>query len=181
MWMSHTTHVNVSCHTYKWGMSHMSHVTHVNESCHTCEWVLTCSLVAGVCVLWSNVWTTYNAHMCRLTPNESAHVWFGRISHLVLNMIGSTYALAHMCVGWLLMSRLFTDAHVSRRTSTTYASELIQIWVGSHVRPLICASVVADALDGDLESWWDSEMCKFFFHRPTRISHKTTTPFHYQE
>ena len=35
--MSHVTHMNESCHTYEWVMSHiwMSHVTHMNESCHT--------------------------------------------------------------------------------------------------------------------------------------------------
>ena len=44
---SHITHVNESCHTNKWDMSHiwmshathwMSHVTHMDESSHTHEW-----------------------------------------------------------------------------------------------------------------------------------------------
>jgi len=37
--MSHVTHMNESCHTYEWVMSHVwtSHVTHMNESCHTFE------------------------------------------------------------------------------------------------------------------------------------------------
>ena len=40
--MSHVTHINESCHTYEWVMSHiwMSQVTHMNESCHTYEWVM---------------------------------------------------------------------------------------------------------------------------------------------
>ena len=35
--MSHVTHMNESCHTYEWVMSHiwMSHVTHMTESCLT--------------------------------------------------------------------------------------------------------------------------------------------------
>jgi len=39
--MSHVTHMNESCHTYEWVMSHirMSHVTHMHESYHTYEWV----------------------------------------------------------------------------------------------------------------------------------------------
>jgi len=53
--ISHLAHVNESCHTnkwvvshmrtrrrtYRWGMTHMwrSHVTHMSESCHTCELV----------------------------------------------------------------------------------------------------------------------------------------------
>ena len=54
VWVSHVTHMNESCHTYEWVMSHiwmspvivmndishiwMSHVSHMNESCHTYEW-----------------------------------------------------------------------------------------------------------------------------------------------
>jgi len=40
--MSHVTHINESCHTYQWVMSHisMSHVTRMNESCHTYQWVM---------------------------------------------------------------------------------------------------------------------------------------------
>ena len=39
MWMSHVTHMDESCHTYGYGMSHIStsRVTHVNASCHTYE------------------------------------------------------------------------------------------------------------------------------------------------
>jgi len=38
--MSHVTHMNESCHTYEWVMSHiwMSCVTHMNELCHRYEW-----------------------------------------------------------------------------------------------------------------------------------------------
>jgi len=40
---SFVTHMNASCHTYEWVVSHMwmSHVTHMNESCHIYEWVRT--------------------------------------------------------------------------------------------------------------------------------------------
>jgi len=40
--MSCSTHMNGSCHTYEWVMSHiwMGHVTHVNGSRHTHGWVL---------------------------------------------------------------------------------------------------------------------------------------------
>ena len=38
----HVTHMNESCHTYEWVMSHiwMRHVIHMNESCHTYEWIM---------------------------------------------------------------------------------------------------------------------------------------------
>jgi len=41
IWMSHVTHMYESRHTYVWVTSHiwMSHVTHMNESCHTDDWV----------------------------------------------------------------------------------------------------------------------------------------------
>jgi len=40
--MSPVTHMNESCHTYEWVLSHtgMSPVTHTNESCHTHEWFM---------------------------------------------------------------------------------------------------------------------------------------------
>ena len=60
IWMSHVTHMNVSCHTYEWVMAHiwMSHVTHMNESCHTYEWVM------------SHIWMSHVTHM-----NESCHTY----------------------------------------------------------------------------------------------------------
>ena len=56
-WMSHVSHMNESCHTYEWVMSHiwMSHVTHMNESCHTYE--------SHVCV---HVRTWRRHHVCDL-------------------------------------------------------------------------------------------------------------------
>jgi len=60
VWMSHVTHVNESCHTSKWVMSHrrnesrhtfeMSNVTHLNESCHAREWVV------------SHIWMSHVTH-----------------------------------------------------------------------------------------------------------------------
>jgi len=46
--MRHVTHVNESCHTYEWVMSHLwiSHITHINESCHTYKWCM--SLISRV-------------------------------------------------------------------------------------------------------------------------------------
>jgi len=51
-WMRHVTHMNESCHTYVWIVSHiwmnhvtyiwMNHVTHINESSHTREWIMSC-------------------------------------------------------------------------------------------------------------------------------------------
>jgi len=56
--MSHVTHMNGSCHTYEWVMSHiwMSHVTHMNVSYHTYKWVM------------SHIWMSHVTHM---TLNET--------------------------------------------------------------------------------------------------------------
>ena len=58
IWVSHVTHMSVSCHTCEWVLSHvwMGHVTHLNESCHTYEWVML------------NAWMSHVSRM-----NESCH------------------------------------------------------------------------------------------------------------
>ena len=40
--MGHATHTNTPCHTHERVMSHtrMNHVTHTNEPCHTLEWAM---------------------------------------------------------------------------------------------------------------------------------------------
>jgi len=64
--MSHVTHMNESCHTYKSVMSHiwMSHVTHMNESWHTYGWVI--------------------SHM-----NESCHTYEWIMSHIWMRHVMS--------------------------------------------------------------------------------------------
>jgi len=57
----HVTHMNESCRTYKWVISHIwiSHVTHMKvschtyewESCHTYEWVMS-HIWMNLCELW---------------------------------------------------------------------------------------------------------------------------------
>ena len=56
--VSHVTHMNESCHTHEWVMSHiwMSHVSGVNESCHIDEWDM------------SHIWRGHVTHV-----NESCH------------------------------------------------------------------------------------------------------------
>jgi len=65
--LRHVTHMNESCRTYEWVMSHiwMSHVTRMNESCHTYEWFM------------SRTWMDYNTLM-----NESWHIYEWVTSHM---------------------------------------------------------------------------------------------------
>jgi len=56
--MSHVTHINESCYTHEWVMSHtwMSHVTHMNESRHTYK-------IRACCVcIWMTWHTMYVIH-----------------------------------------------------------------------------------------------------------------------
>ena len=80
--MSHVTHMNESCHTHEWVMSHiwMSHVTHMNESCHTHEWVM------------SHTWMSHVTHI-----NESCHTHEWVMSHTWMNMwLGQVANIVHM-------------------------------------------------------------------------------------
>jgi len=72
--MSHVTHVNESCHTCEWVMSHMwmSDVTHVNESCHTCEWVMSRK---GMSLAQRNEPWLINGWV-------SSHIWISRVAHV---------------------------------------------------------------------------------------------------
>jgi len=54
IWISHhISHINESCLTYQWVMSHisMSHVSHINESCLTYQWVM------------SHIWISHVSHI----------------------------------------------------------------------------------------------------------------------
>jgi len=97
---SFTWHMNESCHTYEWVMSHIwmshdsflkkketvqgtlwnisvSHVTHINESCCTCEWVR------------SRIWTshvTYTNEFCHESKDTyewvMSHIWTSHVTHM---------------------------------------------------------------------------------------------------
>jgi len=53
-WMSHVAHMNESCRTFVWDLSHvwMRHVTHVDASCRSYEYVT------------SHIWMSHATHVC---------------------------------------------------------------------------------------------------------------------
>ena len=71
IWRSHVIHKKESCRTYEGVMSHIwrSHVTHMNESCHTYEWVM------------SHIWMSHVTHM-----NESCYTYEWVMSHLWVHL-----------------------------------------------------------------------------------------------
>jgi len=71
IWMFHGTCVNESCyimnrsrHIWESTMSHkrMSHVNHLNESCHTYEWVMSHMWISHNSVM-SKTWLSHATHM----------------------------------------------------------------------------------------------------------------------
>jgi len=84
--MSHVTHMNESCHTYEWVMSHiwMSHVTHMNESCHTYGWVMShINLIRNI-----NVHATRMSHVthCGSHVTHMSHVCVSDLSFSCIDM-----------------------------------------------------------------------------------------------
>jgi len=67
IWLGHVTHIDESCHTYEWFVSHIwiNRVTHMNDSCHTYELVM------------SHIWMSLVTHM-----NESCHTYESVMSHI---------------------------------------------------------------------------------------------------
>jgi len=90
--MSHVPHVNESCHTCEWLMSHIwlshfthewhvwiSHVTHMNESRHTHKWVM------------SHTWASHVSHM-------SCHTYEWVMSHILSGANIICECLAQICL-----------------------------------------------------------------------------------
>ena len=102
-WMSHVTHVQKSCHTYNWVISHIwvshvihrkSHVTHMIESCHIFEWA----------TLLLSTWTPPTPALSRwgisfMSRSHVTHV--GVMSHMSMTcltpMNDSRSSLSHSC------------------------------------------------------------------------------------
>jgi len=89
---TNVTHMDESCYTYEWVMSHtwMSHVTHMNESCHTHAWVM------------SHIWTGHVTHMnesCHTYEWVMWHIWMSDVTHV--NELCHTYewVMSHVPVG----------------------------------------------------------------------------------
>jgi len=114
------THMNESCHTYEWVMSHiwMSHVTHMNESCHTHEWVtksvthMNVSMGASVtCVSPLNMWMDESCHTC--TTNKESHVYEREHGCRGVTYVSSFNMWVHeSCHTWILIKSL-THRNVS--------------------------------------------------------------------
>ena len=139
------THMNESCHTCEWVMSHiwMSHVTHVNESCHACEWItytyawvkshmgmshVTHMNASRYTRGWvtSHIWMRHMSH-----TNESYHelkVWSHGREKKTLARVMSHIGMSESCHTW--MSH-FTHMNVNK-SCHTYKWVIAHLWM-SHV------------------------------------------------
>jgi len=119
--MSHVTHMNESCHTYEWVMSHicMSHVTHMNESCQVYKWV-----------------TSYMNESCHTYEWDMSHIWLSHVTHM--NESCPTYVTSHLSIrrflvrGKAVMALIRMDmSHMKWVLSHVWMSPE---WVMSHIR-----------------------------------------------
>jgi len=108
--MSHATHMNESCHTYEWVMSHiwMSHVTPMNKSCHTHEWVM------------SHTWMSHT-YECVI-----AHEWMNYVIHALTHLESLTHG-THKSRGIPFLQRSL----ISHTTESCHTYE----WVMAHLDP----------------------------------------------
>ena len=115
IWISHATHMNESCHTYEWDMSHirMSHVTHMNQPWHTYEWVMSHVWMSHVLhvplliFIWHDSFMFVSVvrwliYMCDKQTSDSVHMAW------LIHMCNMTYSYvwydSFMCVTWLTNS-----------------------------------------------------------------------------
>jgi len=126
--MSHVTHMNESCHTYEWVMSHiwMSHVTHMNESCHTYEWVMSPMWMSYV---WAPCeWVTCKWGKSRMwITRKNSYRHHVRVGGDAVSHTSAAEWSCHTCE-WV-MSHVWTSpvAHVNEPSHTCG-------WVMSHIR-----------------------------------------------
>ena len=80
--MSLVTHMNESCHTHEWVISHiwMSHVTHMNELCLTKECPIAILYSRPLCFQMSHV--THMNVSCHTLDWVMSHTWTSHVTHM---------------------------------------------------------------------------------------------------
>ena len=88
---AHCTHMNKSCRTYEWDMSHIwtGHVIHMNESCHTYERDMSYIWTGHVIHTHERSSHTYQqdtshtcAHSAPVTKLVTLHIWKSHVTHM---------------------------------------------------------------------------------------------------
>ena len=136
--MSHVAHIDESCHTYVWVMSHicMSHVTHMKESCRTYERVLL------------HISTSHVAHInesCHTYEWVMSHIWMSQGTHqhsIVLRRIKLVTQINKCCptdanITWRLsffpqtiQACRIGVSHVTHKRHVTHISNMSHVRIG---------------------------------------------------
>ena len=103
--MSHVAHMNESCRTYEWVMSHiwMSHVAHMNESCRTYERVT------------SHIWLMSHISINdvrQMNESRHTHTWISHVTHIYESCHTYEWVISNM---WI--------CHVTRMNESCRTSE----------------------------------------------------------
>ena len=104
--MRHGTHMDESCQTHRWVMSHvwMSHVAHVDESCHTYAMEESCHTYA------SNTWFNGLCKSCHAYEWVMSHIFMSHATHMHESCHTYAWVMSHICMSH------FTHMHESSRT-----------------------------------------------------------------
>ena len=135
--MSHVTHVNKSCNTYKWVVSHIwiSHVTHMYGLCHeqsrkkvllfsTVEWFMSHNGLATSKICMSHVarndqkrraavldgWMSHVTHMdesCHACREVKSRMWMSQITHMYKSCHTCEWVMSHL---WMSQVTLVNES-----------------------------------------------------------------------
>jgi len=145
--MSRGTHVNESCQTYGWDVSHvrMGHVTHMHGSCHTCEWVM-----SHIC---SSRVTTHMNKSCHTYECIMSHAWrhtyrINIVSHVTdMNESCHTYERVMSCHTYeCIMSHVWRHTYRINIVSchTLHQSCHSHEWIFPHINHIWMCHVTHD-------------------------------------
>jgi len=133
--MSHVTHTNESCHTYKWVMTNI----HTNESWHIYEWVMShiewvmSRSTARVSISSRGTSRMQMSHVTH--TNESWHIYEWVMSHndCVMSRSTAQHSISRRGTAHISMS------HVTNTNESchTYKWVMTHIWM-SHVTQWLC-------------------------------------------
>jgi len=127
---SHVTHMNESCHTYEWVMSHiwMIHVTNMNESCHKYEWVVLHT--DGVCT------QQQLSRSCRTYEWVMSHIWMSHVTHVSESCFTYEWVMSHKWMGHVTHMDESCHTHITsvhRSSNTWLTADWVYEWVVTRV------------------------------------------------
>ena len=134
--ISHVTHTNESCHTYKWVVG-----THVNESCHTYEWVMSHVWMSHVTRMHESCHVRSYTQACEWRRAHKDHyVWMRYVTNLLVRDFKNWNTSCHTCE-WVIVTHMNESCHTyewvmsHNESCHTYEWVMSHIWM-SHVKHL---------------------------------------------